>query len=126
MINPVRFSQEYINRVANSKDILQYYRKKKVTEKSELPGTQHALGESKLTSIESKNVPDAPEDDMEDEDWEDDAEGLTTTERLSKLRMANLVKQYLQAQNLEVLVEGGLEDAVMRFVDKDDKDAIKE
>ena len=36
MINPVRFSQEYINRVANSKDILQYYRKKKVTEKSEL------------------------------------------------------------------------------------------
>jgi len=40
--------------------------------------------------------------------------------------MANLVKQYLQAQNLEVLVENGLEDAVMRFVDKDDKDAIKE
>jgi double-strand break repair protein MRE11 len=40
--------------------------------------------------------------------------------------MANLVKQYLQAQNLEVLIEGGLEDAVMRFVDKDDKDAIKE
>jgi double-strand break repair protein MRE11 len=35
MINPVRFSQEYINRVANSKDILQYYRKKKLTEKSE-------------------------------------------------------------------------------------------
>lgn len=40
--------------------------------------------------------------------------------------MANLVKQYLQAQNLEVLVENGLEDAVMRFVDKDDRDAIKE
>ena len=40
--------------------------------------------------------------------------------------MANLVRQYLQAQSLEVLVENGLEDAVMRFVDKDDKDAIKE
>jgi len=40
--------------------------------------------------------------------------------------MASLVKQYLQAQNLEVLVENGLEDAVMRFVDKDDKDAIKD
>lgn len=40
--------------------------------------------------------------------------------------MASLVKQYLQAQNLEVLVESGLEDAVMRFVDKDDRDAIKE
>lgn len=40
--------------------------------------------------------------------------------------MANLVRQYLQAQSLEVLIEAGLEDAVMRFVDKDDKDAIKE
>jgi double-strand break repair protein MRE11 len=56
----------------------------------------------------------------------DDPSALTTSDRLSKLRMANLVRQYLQAQNLEVLVEGGLEDAVMRFVDKDDKDAIKE
>lgn len=35
MVNPVRFSQDFINRVANSKDILQYYRKKKTTEKSE-------------------------------------------------------------------------------------------
>lgn len=40
--------------------------------------------------------------------------------------MATLVKQYLQAQSLDVLVENGMEDAVMRFVDKDDKDAIKE
>jgi hypothetical protein len=30
------------------------------------------------------------------------------------------------SSNLEVLVENGLEDAVMRFVEKDDKDAIKE
>lgn len=51
---------------------------------------------------------------------------MTADERLSKLRMATLVKQYLQAQSLDVLVENGMEDAVMRFVDKDDKDAIKE
>lgn len=63
----------------------------------------------------------------DDGDFEEgDTSALTTSDRLSKLRMANLVRQYLQAQNLEVLVEGGLEDAVMRFVDKDDKDAIKE
>ena len=76
---------------------------------------------------ETKNNPDAP--DEEEEEWEDNDENpaaATVSERLSKLRMANLVKQYLQAQNLEVLVENGLEDAVMRFVDKDDKDAIKE
>lgn len=34
MINPVRFGQEYVNRVANPRDILQYYRKKK-NERSE-------------------------------------------------------------------------------------------
>lgn len=55
----------------------------------------------------------------------DDA-ALTTDDRLSKLRMSSLVKQYLKAQELDVLVEGGMENAVMRFVEKDDRDAIKE
>lgn len=64
--------------------------------------------------------------DINDDEWEEDPESLTADERLSKLRMATLVKQYLQAQSLDVLVENGMEDAVMRFVDKDDKDAIKE
>lgn len=36
MTNPIRFGNEFSNRVANPKDLLQYYRKKKVTEKSEL------------------------------------------------------------------------------------------
>lgn len=57
-------------------------------------------------------------------DGEDGA--LTTEDRLSKLRMSSLVKQYLKAQELDVLVEGGMENAVMRFVEKDDRDAIKE
>ena len=51
---------------------------------------------------------------------------MTAQDRLAKLRMSNLVRQYLQAQNLEVLIENGMEDAVMRFVEKDDRDAIKE
>jgi double-strand break repair protein MRE11 len=88
-----------------------------------------SLGSLRLTSaLESKNLPDAP-DGEEDDDWvedDDNPAAITAADRLAKLRMANLVKQYLQAQNLEVLIEGGLEDAVMRFVDKDDKDAIKE
>lgn len=33
MTNPVRFGQDFIGRVANPRDVLQYYRKKK-TEKS--------------------------------------------------------------------------------------------
>lgn len=64
--------------------------------------------------------------DIDNDEWEEDPESLTADERLSKLRMATLVKQYLQAQSLDVLVENGMEEAVMRFVDKDDKDAIKE
>ncbi|WWD20048.1 DNA repair protein (mre11) [Kwoniella shandongensis] len=107
MTNPVRFGQDYVDKVANPRDILQYYRKKKVAERK------------------AKNLPDLPDD--EDDDWEgDDPAAMTANDRLSKLRMANLVKQYLQAQSLEVLVENGLEDAVMRFVEKDDKDAIKD
>lgn len=34
MTNPVRFGQDFIGRVANPRDILQYYRKKKIAEKS--------------------------------------------------------------------------------------------
>lgn len=100
-------------------------------ERSRPKGVRHRyLGATEFTeanATETKNNPDAP--DEEEEEWEDNDENpaaATVSERLSKLRMANLVKQYLQAQNLEVLVENGLEDAVMRFVDKDDKDAIKE
>jgi hypothetical protein len=34
MTNPVRFGQDFIGRVANPRDILQYYRRKKVAERS--------------------------------------------------------------------------------------------
>lgn len=40
--------------------------------------------------------------------------------------MGELVSRFLEAQTLEVLAEGPLEEAVTRFVDKDDTDAIKE
>lgn len=34
MTNPVRFGQDFIGRVANPRDILQYYRKKQAAERS--------------------------------------------------------------------------------------------
>jgi double-strand break repair protein MRE11 len=34
MTNPVRFGQDFIGRVANPRDILQYYRHKKPAERS--------------------------------------------------------------------------------------------
>lgn len=89
------------------------------------PASAVSTNRRSLTLAESNNKPDMPE---EDDAWEDEADpaAMTTSDRLAKIRMASLVKQYLEAQSLEVLVERGLEDAVMRFVDKDDKDAIKE
>ncbi|EJT52111.1 meiotic DNA double-strand break processing-related protein [Trichosporon asahii var. asahii CBS 8904] len=110
MTNPVRFGQDYIGCVANPRDILQYYRKKQ-------------MGDRK-----SANKPDMPEFDMEWEGEEgvDGEEPMTVRDRLAKLEMSSLVKGYLKAQELQVLAENGLENAVMRFVDKEDKDAIKE
>lgn len=124
MTNPVRFGQDFMGRVANPRDILQYYRRKKPGDKSE--SVPEASLETPVDlSAESTNMPDLPDEEIDD--WEgEDPTAMTANDKLSKLRMANLVHQYLQAQQLEVLVENGLEDAVMRFVDKDDRDAIKE
>lgn len=47
-------------------------------------------------------------------------------ERQEKVQVSTLVHQYLEAQNLGVLAENGMQRAVTVFVDKDDRDAIKE
>lgn len=69
-----------------------------------------------------------PEFDMgwEGEEGAGGEEPMTVRDRLAKLEMSSLVKGYLKAQELQVLAENGLENAVMRFVDKEDKDAIRE
>lgn len=124
MTNPVRFGQDYIGRVANPRDILQYYRKKQMGDRSEslAPHMDRPL------TAESANKPDMPEFDMkwEGEEGADGEEAMTVRDRLAKLEMSSLVKGYLKAQELQVLAENGLENAVMRFVDKEDKDAIRE
>ena len=43
MTTPVRFGQDFVGRVANPRDILQYYRKKKTAERSK-PYFPHKLG----------------------------------------------------------------------------------
>lgn len=47
-------------------------------------------------------------------------------EKLDNFRVEDLVTEYLNAQNLDILPENELGDAVRMFVEKDDKDAIKE
>jgi double-strand break repair protein MRE11 len=68
---------------------------------------------------------DAPEFDADDDgDMLMDATGAS--EGISKVKMNELVSNYLKAQTLEVLVENAMEEAVVRYVDKEDTEAIKE
>jgi double-strand break repair protein MRE11 len=68
---------------------------------------------------------DAPDFDLDqDGDMLMDATG--TAEGISKVKMNELVSNYLKAQTLELLVENAMEEAVVRYVDKEDADAIKE
>ena len=54
-----------------------------------------------------------------------DGPGLTTSEKLAKVRVATLVKEYLAAQELQLLGEAGMGDAIQMFVEKDDTHAIQ-
>ncbi|KAI8818933.1 DNA repair protein rad32 [Fimicolochytrium jonesii] len=93
--NPQRFGQLYVNRVANPKDILHFYRKRAQT---------GGAGKKKEAINMDAFLP----------------------ERLENFRVEDLVAEYLTAQNLDILPENELGDAVRMFVEKDDKDAIKD
>ena len=54
----------------------------------------------------------------------DDPE-LTVSEKLAKVRVHTLVKEYLGAQELQLLGEAGMSDAISIFVEKDDAHSIE-
>jgi double-strand break repair protein MRE11 len=49
---------------------------------------------------------------------------LSVSEKLAKVRVATLVKEYLAAQELQLLGEAGMSDAIQMYVEKDDTHAI--
>ncbi|KDQ54195.1 hypothetical protein JAAARDRAFT_196931 [Jaapia argillacea MUCL 33604] len=100
MSNPIRFGQEFQGRITNPQDLLIFHRAKK------------------STSRKDKVVVDIPELSIDDPE-------LTISEKLSRVRVATLVKEYLGAQELQLLGEGGMSDAIQTFVDKDDPHAIQ-
>lgn len=73
---------------------------------------------------EDKVKADAP--DFEEPGADDGLIGEYGAEGVSKIRMNELVNEYLKAQNLAVLESGMMEDALHRYIDKDDTDAIRE
>ncbi|KAF9563764.1 Double-strand break repair protein mre11a [Mortierella alpina] len=95
IFNPQRFGQEFVDLVANPRDIVHFYRKK----------TASARNQAK------------PDTEMDIVD---------AREKLDTIRVENLVQKYLSAQNLSILPEIQLADAVRIYVEKDEKDAVKD
>jgi double-strand break repair protein MRE11 len=54
-----------------------------------------------------------------------DDPALSVSEKLAKVRVATLVNEYLAAQELQLLGEAGMSDAIQMFVEKDDTHAIQ-
>lgn len=104
-VNPQRFGQRFVQKVANPKEILHYYRKR----------TAHIPEGGKKKGLKGFD------EDLNAIDLEAMLPG-----KLDTFRVEDLVAEYLNAQNLEVLPEEGLGEAVKDFVEKDDREAIKE
>ncbi|KZP04593.1 hypothetical protein FIBSPDRAFT_915052 [Athelia psychrophila] len=79
MSNPIRFGQEFTGRIANPRDVRVFHRAKKA-------------------SKSSKVIIDQPELNIDDPN-------LTLSEKPAKVRVATLVKEYLAAQELQLLGE---------------------
>ncbi|KAF8839702.1 DNA repair exonuclease [Paxillus ammoniavirescens] len=99
MSNPIRFGQEFQGRIANPRDVLVFHRARKSTRSAKV-----AIDEPELSI-------DDPE--------------LSISEKLSRVRVHTLVKEYLAAQELQLLGEAGMSDAIQMFVEKDDSHAIQ-
>jgi len=99
--NPQRFGQDFQNTVANPRDIVSFHRKSQATRKSKVTIDQ--------PNLQGTGV-DAEDDDS----------------RQSKIKIGDLVVKYLKAQELKMLPEKFMQDAVENFVDKGDKGALAE
>ncbi|KAJ3149384.1 Double-strand break repair protein mre11a [Geranomyces variabilis] len=95
-INTGRFGQNFVETVANPKDILQYHRRR----------AQSSKPKTKKEDLININA--------------------FIPEKLDSLRVEDLVRDYLSAQNLDILPENELGQAVKLFVEKEDRDAIKD
>lgn len=98
MSNPIRFGQEFAGKVANPRDVLTFFRSKRPTAKK----------------VQMDN-PALSIDDPE----------LSISEKLSRVRVQTLVKEFLVAQEVQLLGENGMADAIELFVDKDDTHSIE-
>lgn len=93
--NPQRFSNRFTDKVANIKDVVQFYRKK-------TGGTKRA-----------QNGAEMPE------------ESMLASLAIDSVKVERLVREFLAAQSLTILPQNSFGDAVSQFIDKDDKHAME-
>lgn len=103
MSNPIRFGQEFQGRIANPRDVLIFHRSKRITGRSRTKGKDGGIEEPELS--------------IDDPD-------LTVSEKLARVRVETLVREYLANQEMQLLGEIGMGDAIQTFVEKDDTHAI--
>lgn len=94
--NPQRFSNRYVERVANVNDIIQFHRKRAVA-------TRTAKGKA-----------DMPEESV--------MQQLT----LDNAKVEKLVQEFLTAQSLTILPQNSFSDALNLYVDKDDNKVVQD
>ncbi|KAH7346509.1 Metallo-dependent phosphatase-like protein [Rhexocercosporidium sp. MPI-PUGE-AT-0058] len=92
--NPQRFSNRFSDSVANRKDVVQFYRKKTASRK---------------TDSGEKEMPDAD---------------VLAAISNDSVKVGKLVHEFLAAQSLKILPQEPFGDAVTQFVEKDDKHAM--
>ncbi|OJD37972.1 double-strand break repair protein mus-23 [Diplodia corticola] len=93
--NPQRFSNRFIDRVANVNDVVQFYRNKAKAGRKE------------------KMELDMPE------------ESVVSRLNTDNIKVGKLVREFLSAQTLTILPANTFGDAVSQFVDKDDNRAME-
>ncbi|XP_043114342.1 double-strand break repair protein MRE11 isoform X3 [Puntigrus tetrazona] len=100
VFNTMRFSQKFVDQVANPKDILHFIRHREA------------------------------KDNIKEEGMDFEAILSRPTSEVLQLRVEDLVKEYFQKAEknvqLSLLTEQGMGKAVQEFVDKEEKDAIEE
>ena len=104
--NPICFGQEFQGRIANPRDVLVFHRTKRVAGRSRNKGAKD--GEL-----------DEPELSIDDPD-------LTTSEKLARVRVETLVREYLAYQEMQLLGKVSMGDAsqTYQYVVKDNLHAI--
>ncbi|GAA5929988.1 MRX complex nuclease subunit [Sporobolomyces koalae] len=99
--NPQRFGQDFVDLVANPRDLVQFHRK-------------NATRKTKVTINEPSQLAELAQAIS--------IEGASS--QIEKITVSALVHDYLEAQNLNVLSESLIQNAVEEYVGKGDKDAV--